>query len=47
MNKKTSTDRSQALRERRHSQGLKEVRGIWATPEQEKLIKEYAKKLSS
>ena len=35
----SSTDKSKALRKRRADHGLKELRGIWVTTEQEKQLK--------
>ena len=43
---KSVTERQQKLRESREAQGLKEVRGIYATEQNEKLIKAYAKTLN-
>lgn len=43
---KSNAERQEALRERKKEQGLKEIRNIYATPEHEKLIKEYAKSLN-
>lgn len=42
---KSNAERQEALRKRKKEQGLKEIRNIYATPEHEKLIKEYAKTL--
>lgn len=44
--RKANAKRQAAIRARREAQGLKEVRNIYATPEHEKLIKEYAKSLN-
>lgn len=41
----SNAERQGALRKRMKEQGLKEIRNIYATPEHEKLIKEYAKSL--
>jgi hypothetical protein len=46
MTTKSNAERQEALRNRKKAEGLKEVRGIYATDEQEKLIKEYAKSLN-
>jgi hypothetical protein len=43
---KTSTQRSDDLRQRRAEQGLKEVRGAWAHPEDHTAVKKYAAKLT-
>jgi len=40
---KPSTTRAQEFRKRQTEQGLKEVRGIWAKPEDHKKIKEAAR----
>lgn len=45
MTAKSTADRQKALRERRAAQGLIEVRGIYATEENAKRIKQYAKLL--
>jgi hypothetical protein len=42
---KTSTERSQDLRQRRREAGLFEVRGIWAKPEKHAEIRQEAKKI--
>jgi hypothetical protein len=39
---KTSTQRGNELRQRRAAQGLQEVRGVWAHPEDHAAIKKYA-----
>lgn len=41
----TRTERSQRFRQKMKDEGRKEVRGIWATPDEEKVIKEFAKEL--
>lgn len=43
----TSTSRVAALRQRRAEQGLGEVRGAWAHPDDHALIKQYAARLSA
>lgn len=43
--RKANAKRQAAIRARREAQGLKEVRNIYATPEDAKLIKKYAKSL--
>jgi hypothetical protein len=45
MNTKSNAERQDALRQRKKEAGLKEVRGIYATPENELLIKQFAKSL--
>lgn len=45
MTAKSTADRQKALRERRAAQKLYEVRGIYATEENAKRIKQYAKLL--
>ena len=42
---KTSTERGSSLRDRRTTQGLKEVRGAWAHPADHAEVKAYALKL--
>jgi hypothetical protein len=44
---KSNAERQQKLRESREAQGLKEVRGIYATEQNERLIKAYAKTSST
>jgi len=44
---KTTADRQRELRARRLSEGLAEVRGIYAKPEDHVKIKAYAKKLAA
>lgn len=46
MTAKSTADRQKALRERRAAQKLYEVRGIYATEENAKRIKQYAKLLA-
>jgi len=46
MTAKTITERVRALRERRAQDGLTEVRGIFARPEDHARIKAYARKLN-
>jgi hypothetical protein len=43
---KSVKERQQKLRESRDAQGLKEVRGIYTTEQNERLIKSYAKTLN-
>jgi hypothetical protein len=45
MTAKSTSERQQALRERRATLGLSEVRGIYARPEDHARIKAYAAKL--
>jgi hypothetical protein len=42
MTAKTTAERKALERTRKAAQGLKEVRGIWLCPEDEKKLKEYA-----
>ena len=44
---KSNAERQEALRKRMKDLELKEVRGIYASKEHEKLIKEYAKILAN
>ena len=46
MTSKTTSERQRELRARRLSDGLTEVRGIYAKPEDHANIKAYAKKLA-
>ena len=46
MNAATVTDRVKAMRLRNLAKGLKELRGLWAAPEDHQAIKDYAAKLS-
>lgn len=47
MSSKTTADRQRELRARRLSEGLTEVRGIYAKPDDHAKIKAYAKKLAA
>jgi hypothetical protein len=46
MTAQTNAERQEALRQRRITQGLKELRNLWAHPDDEEAIRAYAAKLA-
>ena len=46
MTAKTAAERQQALRLRRTEAGLKQIRNLWAHPDDEAAIREHAEKLA-
>jgi hypothetical protein len=45
MTAKTSNERQRELVARRRDAGLKEVRNLWVSPENEQAVRDYAEKL--